>query len=136
MVINLKSEKVGEQLVKCNFMLFCAWLARAPHPFEPLEEALNSPPYKIALRFIIPTGKNMLNELRTPLERRRVILAFARIIELAIAHVSLRPLLHFIFTWQLFLLDLNFARRSEDEDLGITGHSEPASFELEYEIDE
>lgn len=77
MVINLKSEKLGEQLVKCNFMLFCAWLARVPHPFEPLEEALNSPPYKIALRFIIPTGKNMLNELKTPLERRRVILAFA-----------------------------------------------------------
>ena len=132
MIINLKSEKVGEQLVKCNFMLFCIWMSRVPHPLEPLEEALNSPPYKIVLRFTIPTGKNMLNELRTPLERRRVILAFARIIEVAINNVSLRPLLHFIFTWQLHLLDLNFARISEDEDLGIPEQNETPAYELEY----
>lgn len=112
MVINLKSEKVGEQLAKCNFMLFCAWLARVPHPFQLLEDALHSPPSKIALRFIIPTGKNMLNELRTPVERRRVILAFARIIELTTSSLCLQTLLHFLFTWELHLLDLNFARSS------------------------
>lgn len=112
MIINLKSEKLGGQLVKCNFMLFCAWLAKVPNPLEPLEESLNTPPNKIALRFIMPTGKNMLYELRTPLERRRVTLAFARIIELAISSISLRTLLHFAFTWVMYLLDLNFARSS------------------------
>ncbi len=112
MIINLKSEKLGEQLVNCNFMLFCAWLVRAPQPFELLEEALSAPANKIILRFMIPTGKNLLNQLKNPLERRRAILAFSRIIELSIVNSVLRTMLHFVFTWQLYLLDLNFARSS------------------------